>query len=84
VETQSSTPKRGFYFFQSGGRCGVNIIKIVIGLLFLAIISSGLAIGNGNHDATIYSDINGNWIMKADAPTAGGYGEAVVSTATNI
>ncbi|MEA1944356.1 MAG: hypothetical protein U9N07_03325, partial [Euryarchaeota archaeon] len=62
----------------------MNIIKIVIGLLFLAVTSSGLAIGDDTSGVTTYSVPEGNWVIKTDAPTAGGYGEAVVSTATNI
>ena len=62
----------------------MNIIKIVIGLLFFVVTSSGLAIGDDTSGATTYSVMEGNWTVKTDAPTAGGYGEAVVSTATNI
>ena len=63
---------------------GMDILKIVIGLLFLVVATSGLAIGDCDRDAATYPDIGGNWIRKADAPTAGGFGEAVVSTANNI
>jgi len=63
---------------------GMNILKIVIGLLFLVVATSGLAIGDCDRDAVTYHDMGGTWIRKADAPTAGGYGEAVVSTAGNI
>ena len=62
----------------------MNLIKTLIGLLFLAVTSSGLAIGDDTSGATTYSVLEGNWVIKTDAPTAGGYGEAVVSTATNI
>jgi hypothetical protein len=62
----------------------MNIIKIMIGLLFLAVTSSGLAIGDTTSGVATYSVLEGNWVIKADAPTAGGYGEAVVSTADNI
>jgi len=63
---------------------GMDILKIVIGLLFLVVATSGLAIGDCDRDAATYPDMAGDWIRKADAPTAGGYGEAVVSTASNI
>ena len=62
----------------------MDIIKALIGLLFLAVTSSGLAIGEDASGVTTYSVLEGNWVIKTDAPTAGGYGEAVVSTATNI
>lgn len=62
----------------------MNLIKTLIGLLFLAVTSSGLAIGDDTSGTTTYSVLEGNWVIKTDAPTAGGYGEAVVSTATNI
>ena len=81
---RKATQKRSFHLFQSRGRCGRDIIKIVIGLLFLAVTSSGLAIGGDTSGATTYSVLEGNWVIKTDAPTTGGYGEAVVSTADNI
>ncbi len=77
-------PKSGAFIFSGVRYGGMNIIKIVIGLLFLAVTSSGLAIGDDTDGTTTYSVLEGNWVIKTDAPTAGGYGEAVVSTATNI
>jgi len=50
----------------------MDILKIVIGLLFLVVVTSGLAIGDCDRDAITYPDMGGNWIRKADAPTGGG------------
>jgi len=76
--------KSGAFIFSGVRYGGMNIIKIVIGLLFLAVTSSGLAIGDDTDGTTTYSVLDGNWVIKTDAPTAGGYGEVVVSTADNI
>lgn len=81
---RKSNAKAGLSSFPEWGKCGRDILKIMIGLLFLAVASSGLAIGDDDHDDVVCPDMGGNWIRKADAPTAGGYGEAVVSTADNI
>jgi len=80
---RKSNPTRGCVS-SGAGRMGMDILKIVICLLFLAVATSGLAIGDCDRDTTTYPDMGGTWIRKADAPTAGGYGEAVVSTAGNI
>lgn len=78
------SPQSGVVSLSTRRRCGMNLIKALIGLLFLAVTSSGLAIGDDTSGATTYSVLEGNWVIKTDAPIAGGYGEAVVSTATNI
>ena len=78
------SPQSGVASLSKRRRCGTNIIKALIGMLFLAVTSSGLAIGDTTSGVTTYSVLEGNWIIKTNAPTAGGYGEAVVSTSNNI